>query len=350
MRQVTSIRQIPLEIIGAATAYRLGMPEKIFSGKPETLRYPIIGSLCIVLGIVFIATFLLTYQLLMPSWPLWQLLLLPLIGFAWLALGGWILFAPAFYPRTYIYVCPEGLIVSTRKLDIIRWDQMERLWKQFRPPDLYAYSIRRSDGARFEFTHELNDITSLGALIEHEITLRLLKRAISAYRAGDTISFDALLVNRKGIAIPARRLFLSWEQTWKLEITEQDVLLYQTGHKEPQARLKAARIPNLNIMCELITYAQREHALLQYPHIQAYNTGSELDFGPLAISRHGITLYQAGITLPWDEIKGVNLGEEDLMLGRKGTEQEWFAFPRWMLHHLDELSDLLRYIELRQLG
>lgn len=351
MRQILSQKQVPLDILGAATAYRLGTPEKVFEASQELRFFRLTGFAALFVGCLILLVFGVAYPQLFSWWPFWQALLIPLIGLIWLIFGGWVLLAPHFYTQPQVYLCPEGLIFSADTIETVRWDQLERLWKESdgRANGKRRYIIRRSDESLLTFTNELQHIDLLGALMESEITRRLLPRAMVAYRAGGSVSFDEISVSRQGLAIRPLKRLLPWTEFHALTIDEQAVLIHIHASHEPLVRLKTANLPNIDILRRLVDHAWQEHTLNHAPHVMAYKAGQPLSFGRLRIDQQGIQLeLPRPICLAWEEIGAIGIGPQEMLIARYGEQhtREWYTLPLRELHNLEQLREVIRYILL----
>src|SRR6266487_2455636 len=177
-----------------AAQYQLGLFQTVYEPGKEVWLYRLPGFFALLVGGAILYYFFHAYDAIFSGWPGWQMIFVPLIGSGWIGVGLWVLLAPWISPEQRVFVFQEGLIYRTRKLEVIRWDQMERFWKNIhfdkKMRKISSYIIRRSDRAFFVFAHDLINIEKLGMVLEEELTRRLLPRAITAYNAGDPVLFD----------------------------------------------------------------------------------------------------------------------------------------------------------------
>lgn len=348
MQQVAPVpqQQIPLEIQGIAAAYQLGSPQKSYQPQKQATLYRFIGFCGLTFGCLIVIFFFMTYSALLDSLAVWQTLLIPVVGVTWLLLGFWILLSSA--SRVSIFVCPAGLIYVRRKAEIIRWDQIERLWKDIRVSKQTVverlYTLRRSDDTLFLFTSELQDMETLGRLVEEEVTRRLLPRAIAAYRAGGPVVFDEVVVSVRGIGIKQGRRLLYWDDLAKVDIDETTCTFYKVGEREKWATVMIASIPNVRVLVGLIEHAKSERERYRSPHFVAYHAGLTVLFGQLSISMQGVDMGDGRGILPWSEIAGIGIGEREVMIRKKGQNMEWYALPIWQVKDVPALKELLDYI------
>lgn len=329
-----------------ATQYQLGSPQTIYETRKEGWLHRLPGSVAFLIGSAVLAYFFHAYTTLFILWPTWQMLLVPLIGAGWVIVGLWILLAPWLSPEVRIYVYTEGMVYATRKLDVIRWSQMERFWKDIsfdrKQQKICSYVIRRNDQAFFELKRNLIAGEKLGALLEGEITRRLLPRAIAAFDAGDTIVFDNIALSIRSLRVKQGSKKLSWNEFERIHIDEQTVVIHKAGQSDAWASLMVAAIPNVEILRGLVTYVQQELKYRQIPSIAAYRAGLSVAFGPLKIAQDGVVINNR--TIPWIEIAGIAVGESEVMIKRKGNPASWHVLPLWRIADVSSLKELIDYI------
>jgi hypothetical protein len=350
MRQVSSQpQQEPPHVLRAAAAYQLGPLQRIYEPGREAYLYRVVSLFSMIVGCLILLFFFLAYDSLFSGWQLWQAVLVPLIGVIWLLLAAWIFLTPYIYPRLRIFVYRNGLIYAKGKAEVLRWDQMERVWKDLEVErkgslSVRAYTVRRSDDTLFVFTGELKDVETLGRLIEAEITRRLLPRALAAYHAGGPVVFDEVVVSGYGIGVRPGRKLLLWDEFDRISVDETKLALYKKGMKAAWVVIKIANIPNVGILKELIPHVEREIRLKHIPCVLAYNAGRIQTFGALYVSKQGITVNHGKWLLPWNEIASVGVGEHEVMIRRESRQPEWYTIPLWQVSDAAELKALMDYI------
>jgi hypothetical protein len=337
---------IPYSVQRSATQYQLGSPQAIYAARKENWLHLLPGSVALLIGGAVLTYFFHAYASFFIFWPFWQMALVPTIGIGWSAVGLWILLSPWFSPEVRIFVYTEGFVYANRTCEVIRWSQMERLWKDIRfdrkKRKISSYVMRRNDQAFFVFKPNLLDGEKLGMLLEEEITRRLLPRAIVAFDAGDPILFDNIAISARSIRVKQGRKKLAWSEFERIDINGQTLEIYQKGQVAAWASLKVVDIPNVEILRGLARYAQQELAYRQVPAIAAYRAGLSVAFGPLKISQSGVIINNS--TLPWSEIAGIGVGDSEVMIKRKGNPASWDVFPLWRIPASSSLKELLNYI------
>ena len=337
---------IPYNVQRSATQYQLGSPQAIYAARRESWLHLLPGIVALLIGGAVLAYFFHAYNSFFIFWPFWQMALVPTIGIGWSAVGLWILLSSWFSPKVRIFVYTEGLVYATRTCDVIRWSQMERLWKDIRfdrrKRKICSYVMRRNDQAFFVFKPDLLNGEKLGMLLEQEITRRLLPRAIVAFNADDPILFDNIAISARSIRVKQGRKKLEWREFERIDIDEQTLEIYQKGQSAAWASLKVMDIPNVEILRGLIRYAQQELEYRQVPSIAAYRAGLSVAFGPLKISQRGVVINNG--TLPWSEIAGIGVGESEVMIKHKGDPASWDVFPIWRIPAVASLKELIDYL------
>src|SRR5947209_10981897 len=88
--QSSPAQQIPLHYQRVAFVHRLGKVQVMYASRDRLSLSRLFGFTALFLGCLIIILFLFTSTFLLSSWPPWQILLIPLIGAVWLAVGAWI--------------------------------------------------------------------------------------------------------------------------------------------------------------------------------------------------------------------------------------------------------------------
>lgn len=340
--------QIPRDIYQYASQQHLGMPQVACEPCKASMLSRLPGIICVLIGCLLIAVFFFLYDSIFSWWPLWQQALLPGIGIAWIAAGLWLLLTPLLYPPARVFICPDGLIYATRKREPIPWELIMGLWKT---PAISqtnnaadTYTIRRIDGKTFALNSELSNLALLGERLEDEVMHRLLPRAIATYKTGAPLYFGDIAVMPQGINIRRGNKLLVWDQVENVTLKDATVSIHYKDSLRDQETMNIADVPNASVFKGVVDYILREHARNQHPHITAFNEGAPICFGGLSISRQGVELHDSQLTLPWGEIAGIGVGENEVIIHAKGKVQEWHTIPLWRLADTPRLQELVEYI------
>ena len=338
------VQRVPPHTQRLASQYQLGEFQAVYEpGKdPWLVRLP--GLFALLVGAALLYYFFSAYDAIFSSWPTWQMVFVPLIGCGWLGVGLWMILSPWFPSEQRVFVYQDGLVYAAHKAEVIRWSQMERLWKdvRFDRKMRCSYVVRRNDRAFFAFKSDLRESEKLGTRLEEEITRRLLPRAIAAFEAGDAVLFDEIALSKRWLRVRQGSKKLAWRDFAGLRNDDQTLKLYKKGLPDAWATLKVVAIPNVAVLSGLIEHAQREATLsLQ---IVAYRSGLPVTFGPLTINQQGVKIEHGAAILPWDEIAAIGVGASELIIRRKDSPKNWYAFPLWMISDVPGLTELLNYI------
>jgi Family of unknown function (DUF6585) len=354
MSQGAPIQHLPLEIVGVATMHKLGTPERLFGPTKEPVLGRLMGICSIIIGCLIIIAFFLTYDRLFSWWPAWQIGLILLIALAWLMLGAWILLAPMNDHRLRVFLCREGLIYVRKKPEAIRWNQMERIWKNVMgdadTDDAPVYIVRRSDDILFTFDGELELVEELGLRLEVEITHRLLPRAIAAFDAKGPVVFDEIVVSQRGIGVKEGRKWLSWQEFAGISMGETSITIYEKS-SGAWATVTLASVPNVAVLQRLIEHVVREQALSQLPQIVDFNAGRVVHFGAISMSKDNFVIdgdKSGKITFAWNDVASIGITQSEVIVRRRGALREWYTLPVWQVKDAAILKDVIAYVMRRR--
>jgi hypothetical protein len=118
-----------------------------------------------------------------------------------------------------IYICTDGFLVKKSRAGAFRWDQIVALQQQpqaydimrhgiavfWRRPDTCDVIIKADDGRWLLLEpHLWRNFGELYALLDRQISARLLSRAIEALNAGESLDFGGIRVNQNGLSLLKR--------------------------------------------------------------------------------------------------------------------------------------------------
>ena len=346
MPQKSSLSSIPDAIRQVALSHHLGAPQAFHEMRRGVTLYRWTGISGMVVGGAILIGFLLSYNNLFSWWPAWQMVLVPLIGCAWIGVGLWIFTTSFVAPRLRVCVFEQGIIYATTTSEVLRWRHMERVWMIFEQrkqgPHLRAYVVRRSDDMLFEFPSGLPALEELGKRLQEEVTRYLFPRALKVYESGHTVRFEEIAVNQRGISVRHERKKLAWPDFAGMSVHEIEIQIFSRDETQPWATLKTAQVPNISILKGLVEYIQRQQELYQRPAISAYLAGQSLQFGELSLSQQGISVRRDNVFLPWQEIITVGVGEQQVMILRKSGD--WYILPTALVQHVVALKEVLEFL------
>ena len=227
------------------------------------------------------------------------------------------IFVSSTYKTCPLYTCEGGLILkqSATRFKVIRWEEIGTIWHTIKrsPTSLFLlahfYTICCHDGYTLTFSGPRRSLAGLSKTLEDQFTRRYLPFQLADYRAGRTLHFGPLSLNREGIT--AGNKTLSWEHVANIAL-EQDrqVVIYTTSlHQESWASLPAIKIPNLCLLLAL------------YRRIRSGQTEQEVSAEALANYGSIPTLVQPGRRVdPLPE--GLAALAEEQGLGERRLDQQ----------------------------
>jgi hypothetical protein len=262
-------------------------------------RYLVIGFFCLLIGLSLLAAFYLWYDSIFFWWPFWQMALIPGLGLCWFLISCWLLISALFVRRQRTYIFIKGLIYHWRGLPrVLRWNQIERI-EQRDPvrhnPTIFAFYF--DEGTSLILPADLPGTRALYHFLEDLLKLR------------------------------AEADYMDQQPTLPIETP----LLFPQQDRQPTK--DSPQPPST---------ATPPHAVIPCPSAVEFEQGYTLAFGALKISKRGIEFPGRSGLLPWQEIAGIGIGKNALIIRRYPSE--WHAIPLWTLSDISALKDLIAYI------
>ncbi|GAC1401083.1 MAG: hypothetical protein NVSMB49_14740 [Ktedonobacteraceae bacterium] len=354
MHKGPSSQQLPRELRGihglSPLLALLGMPDEVYVPAKIPFLARVLGFFCILVGVLITSSFLLFSQILSSSWLWWQVDFIPLIGAIWIVTGLWFILVPLVSHRVRVAVCPKGLLYVKRGAKAIPWDTISRFWKDIhidrKGNIFYSCKVQCRDDSTFLFTQDIDSVERLGRLIEREVAQRLLPEAIATYDTGMFVAFEEIAIDIQGIHVKHKDAPLLWDDVEHVGINQMVISMYKKGEYWDWATLPIARIPNVVVLKQLISYVRQEHGKGPLRRmIVAYNAGFSLHFGSITLSLQGIDLGKK--TLSWSEIGSIDIGEQEIMIKRPSSiwgQDEWEVFPMRTIPNAPLLKELVEYV------
>lgn len=352
---------------------QLGGLQSVYDAPLPPLLLRLIGPLCILFGLLILGVFWHEYELLFSWWTLVQVNLLLGVSAVWLLVGLVLMMLLNFSARLRILVCTHGLISLKRRAMVIAWNDIRQFWKDIRITDratvTRVYTIRAIDKHTLVLNNDIPDVARLGRLIERKVTRMRLPSLLDAYFAGQLISFEQIALQKEGVSIKREQIgrarqvkqgkrsrkkqlavqgqleTLPWNEIEHISVDDTALSIYRKGQYWDWYTLPVARIPNADIlksMVDTIEYEQHKGPLQR--NISLYHANIPVTFGDIRISAQGVDIDHGKIVLAWNELAGVGVGEQEVILKRKGRFEEWYALPLWRVENLEHLKDLVEYI------
>jgi len=346
--RLTSAQQIPIRVQRYAGAQRLGTPRILYESAQDSRLRIILGPVTILIGCIITGLYNYFYNSVFSWWPVWQALIVLLIGIAWLCIGLWVSMEPIISPRVHVYLCPKGLIYLKYRISVIQWDDISQLWKNIHLDQKarvsYSFTLRRKDGATFALPSELPHIERLGGFLEREVTRHFLAQAMADFRAGKELDFADIKLNRQGITLKSEQKLLPWRDLDRLTVDKATVSLHRKGDNWEWATLSISGIPNVGVLKGVVDTLLQETLYTRLPQIQAYRSGFTVYFGKLGVSQEGVSLNNGEDLLPWNEIASFGVGETEIIIHRTGLADKWYTIPTWMVTDAPILKEMVDYI------
>lgn len=349
---------------------QLGTLQDVYEVPMPALWLRALGPLCILFGLLILGVFWREYTLLFSWWPRVQVYILLAVSAIWLLVGLVLTAMLNFSSRSRILVCTRGLISIQRKTLVVEWRDIQQFWKHIRIQDRTkvkrTYTIRTVDGKTLVFDHDIPDVARLGHGIERRVTRFLLPQLLDAYYAGQRISFERIALHQDGVSITRERLqqekqarrgknrrhktegqqeILPWHDIQHISVDDTSLSIYKKGQYWDWFTLPINAIPNANVlkgMVDTIEYEQHDGPLQR--NLTLYSANIPVVFGDIRISTRGVDIEHGKIVLSWSELGGIGVGEQEVILKRKGRFEEWYALPLWRVENPEHLKDLVEHI------
>jgi len=353
--QVPLARQFPRSIRRVLQSSQLGSPQAVFVARAVAKPSLLPGLLCILFGLTLsgIFVYLYTKTILLSSWPLWQICIIPLLTLTWIIIGGWLIRSTRQPRGLMVILCTNGLLCYVGKPAAILWDEIVAYWKAIASSKEgeieYCYTIRTRHGMRQVFTEELSDLAKLGAAIEHEVTRRLIPHCFVTYQAGQPVDFESIILTQQGIQLRANERILPWSEIQRVHFDDASVSIYKTDQFWDWATIPASTVANLAICKSLIEHILAEragHARLA-DMLARYHASKPLTFGQLQLSINGLAYLERHLFIPWQEISAIGVGEQEIIIRRGDATNSivgWHTIPLQEVTDVPLLRNLLNTI------
>jgi len=232
----------------AQTEYKVGI-------KKSMLVWIVLG---IILGGIFAA---MTFSYTDPSAKI-VFILVALLFFGIAVYGA---LTPTIYRSWRVYVCTNGFISKRgSKVEVFPWEQIESMWQavtKHYTNGIYTgtshkYTVRRKDGVKVIFNDKFARVEEMGNTLSRAITNYLLPQVISAYNAGNTITFGPLSISMQGVS--NGRELLPWGQVKEMGVNRGVVTVKKEGKWLSWSTIRAATVPNLFVFMALVNYVLKQ--------------------------------------------------------------------------------------------
>jgi hypothetical protein len=343
-------QRLPRNIRTMAESRQLGALQRIYQQGMSAWWHILFALGCIALGAGLIIIFILFNSTTFIWWPVWQARFIPIIGVCWILLGCWLALNPLLAPVTRVYIYAKGIIYQQRSASITYWRQVAYFWRAYpiqRGQRLINYRLECDSGLRFVISSHLTELELLGQFLDKVVTRRWLPIYIAAYHRDQPLDFNLLEVDVEGIRIKQQNRLLEWAEVDSLELDKMYLTVHQKEEAAAWATLPIGDIPNATALKRLVSYIRQDAARRQLPEVIAYQRGATVHFGKLSLSKQGIELYDRQEYIPWSTIAGIGVGEDEVIIRKRGVPSEWYAVPLWSVTNAAALKVLISHIVLR---
>ncbi|GCE26469.1 hypothetical protein KDA_19530 [Dictyobacter alpinus] len=236
---------LPANVMQQAAQYQLGTFHKEYSpsiSNPFVIAGILVGS--IILDIAVLIGLLMA-----TGYISFYLLIVPVLVLIWAIRAfqhaGW-----------HIYVFSDGYIhVRGSQIDVFRWDLIQAVYVHLahsRSGVKVTLQVRRGDGVLLKYGSAIRGVNELCTTIQESVTRAQLPRVIDAFNSGAQIPFGRLNISQQGIN--DGRQVIPWEQINGIEVQQDRVAIRQNGRIQKLKSIKAAELPNFNLLMSLVNY------------------------------------------------------------------------------------------------
>ncbi|HEU5227713.1 MAG TPA: DUF6585 family protein [Ktedonobacteraceae bacterium] len=253
--RVLQQQQLPPEAAQLAATYQLGTPQteyKVGVKKSTMITMIVIGILAG--GGFGVGALNSTSQ---------TSTMLVLLGFSLLFIGLalYYVFLPVIYHSWHVYVCTDGFAFTRgNAIEAFRWDQIEAMWQSVTKHytngvytgTTHIYTVRSRDGRKVVLNDKFANVEQLGNTISQQITNYLLPQVVSAYNAGNTITFGPLSISKQGVS--NSKELLPWSQIKEMGVNRGVVTVKKEGKWLSWSSVMVAKVPNIFVFMALVNY------------------------------------------------------------------------------------------------
>jgi len=248
--------QLPLEMQNLASMYQLGTPMAEYRGgfTGRAIGAIVAGVFLVVLfGFIWIGSAA-------GSDPASSVVfaIFTLLSLAFLA---WATISPLLSNSWRVYVFNQGFVfLKGGQPDIFRLAEIRAIWQRvtqyyrygIRTRTTHKYTIERADGHRIVLNDRIKKVGELGYGLSQQISEFMLPHMITAYNAGNVITFGPLSVSRQGVS--NGREMLPWPSIKEIGASRGIVRVRQEGRWLNWSTVAVASIPNFPVFMALTRY------------------------------------------------------------------------------------------------
>jgi len=241
-----------------AAHHQLGEPLACIVGSPQPISR--LGLLATSIGLVLIVVLALLAPVLIALLPWWQVVLVLIVVVCWSATGSWLQLGSLLgHKGIEALLCTDSIVWKHRRsVEVVRWQDIESLWRKTTHGSAIRYEIRRRDGQVVTLDSRVPEAEKLARFVEQVIVARHCPSLMQEYQNGAMLKFGPLCISRGGLRVSENPEVLLWDQI-KYVRNEKGVLHIQAKHTTTLwATIPLATIPNV---CLLGAMMHAIHAL-----------------------------------------------------------------------------------------
>jgi hypothetical protein len=184
-----------------------------------------------------------------------------LCSLAWTVLGAIMIYRGLQTNKMQVLVFPDALArVDRQGTDVVYWEDVKRVRWDTRARRLemtlaipVQLVLEREGGSPLVFSESVARLRDLRELVEKQTLPHLLPPALQTFRAGKTLSFGAVSVNRDGLQHPYG--ILPWVDLDSLEVIKGKLIIRNHRSWRVMARVPRSKVPNLHVLLALTQQA-----------------------------------------------------------------------------------------------
>lgn len=169
------------------------------------------------------------------------------------------------HPKLSVEVYTESLFYRKgRKTQAVRWEQIERVRHQYtvyhrkkkQHPTRITYTFEIAEQPNLVLSAAITSVDEINALVERELTKRLLPMVQADYQVGKPVVFSGLSLTREGIKY--REKAVTWERVSKVNVGPEKLVIERDDNYSDWLTVSLSDIANLCVLESLLENIRRE--------------------------------------------------------------------------------------------
>ena len=223
--------------------------------------FPVTGVSAIGIGVLLGGAFSFFSATLLSILSMWQVAVVLLIAFSWVAVGIWLISSSLIVGAKMVVVCERGLLCRDHKVwELFLWHEIAAIWcRPIESTSLPRYEVERTDGYFFVFDSSLPQAEQLKHMLEREILCRLFAHCLDQYRQNYTITFGPVGLNQQGVCVAPHKRVLPWCELKYIDAFNGVVYIRLKQQSDNIASIPLSSIPNSCVLESLVRHIHRVH-------------------------------------------------------------------------------------------